>query len=311
MPDRSARSASDVAMQTLELASARNVPLSVGRPGQIGVEPLARGRFLMPEKGVLAVEELQVPGQRVALDRGSKVEAFFLLDGQLYQFKTTVLELDAPVRLNERKTVRAMKLAAPKAVEKGNRRQIYRQSFALAPTPVDVQVWPVPRSALTPEQLACITPPDQPGEFPDALAPIADEPLYDGSPAGSEFALVRVPDLTLPQLTGAMDGPPGWRGEVADASEFGLGLRVFNVIYSRFKVFMPVAVRFRLPGSKLPLEFLMEVRRVQPVKDTDARLGGLLLINSANPTEVRASKELAQFSLELQRARAKRLRDAA
>ncbi len=58
------------------------------------------------------------------------------------------------------------------------------------------------------------------------------------------------------------------------------------------------------------MAFLYEIRRVQPLGNDSARVGGLLMINSTNQAEVRAGRELARFTLELQRERAKRLREA-
>lgn len=308
-------------MDALELAALRNAPLSVGRPESIGREPMARGRFLAPKDGVLIIENLQVPGRTVDLSVDMVLEAFFQSEGDLYTFRTRVLEMDTPVRLNDTLVVKGMKVAAPSVVERGNRRRIYRQSFAVAESPVDAEVWAVPEHLLTPDQVAALVrdeseQPQAPGTEEGADAWVFEPDAADASRPGAIVAptprdIVRssVPGLTLAQLRPLMDGKPNWRGEIADASEFGVGLSVLRVVYSRLKVFQPLVVRFALPESARPLEFLLEVRRVQALKN-GARIGGLFLIDASRGPEVQAARELAQYSLQLQRARAARLRGA-
>lgn len=322
MADQPERTKPKNGMEALELAALRNAPLSVGRPECIGKEPMARGRFLVPKDGVLVLENLQVPGRNVDIAVDAVVEAFFQADGDLYTFRTRVLEMDTPVQLNDTLVVKGMKVAAPKSVEKGNRRRIYRQSFAVAESPVDAEVWAVPEHMLTPQQMAALI--REESEQPET--PAADEsgdgwvfepeagdapkPVANVAPTPRDIVRTAIPGLSLAQLRPLMDGKPNWRGEIADASEFGVGLSVLRVVYSRLKVFQPLVVRFTLPESTRPLEFLMEVRRVQALKN-GARLGGLFIIDASQGREVQAARELAQFSLQLQRARAQRTREAA
>lgn len=322
MADQAERTKPKNGMEALELAALRNAPLSVGRPECIGKEPMARGRFLVPKDGVLVLENLQVPGRNVDITVDAVVEAFFQADGDLYTFRTRVLEMDTPVQLNDTLVVKGMKVAAPKSVEKGNRRRIYRQSFAVAESPVDAEVWAVPEHMLTPQQMAALI--REESEQPET--PAADEsgdgwvfepeagdapkPVANVAPTPRDIVRTAIPGLSLAQLRPLMDGKPNWRGEIADASEFGVGLSVLRVVYSRLKVFQPLVVRFTLPESTRPLEFLMEVRRVQALKN-GARLGGLFIIDASQGREVQAARELAQFSLQLQRARAQRTREAA
>ena len=129
------------------------------------------------------------------------------------------------------------------------------------------------------------------------------------APTPKDVVRSTIPDLTLTQLAPLLEGLPNWRGEIADASEFGIGLSVMRVVYSRLKVFQPLVIRFHLPEGKRPLDFLLEIRRVQALK-TGARLGGMFLIDACQGREVQSARELAQFSIQLQRARAQRLRDA-
>jgi hypothetical protein len=322
MADQPERAKPKTGMEALELAALRNAPLSVGRPECIGTEPMARGRFLVPKDGVLVLENLQVPGRTVDIAVDAIVEAFFQSDGDLYTFRTRVLEMDTPVQLNDALIVKGMKVVAPKVVEKGNRRRIYRQSFAVAETPVDVEVWAVPEHMLTPQQMEALIrdeseQPESPTDKesveawvfePDAEG--APKPATNVAPTPRDIVRTAIPGLTLAQLRPLMDGKPNWRGEIADASEFGVGLSVLRVVYSRLKVFQPLVVRFTLPDSTRPLEFLMEVRRVQALKN-GARLGGMFLIDASQGREVQAARELAQFSLQLQRAKAARVRGAA
>lgn len=300
--------------EAFELAAERNTPLSVVRPEEQGKAPMARGRFLAPEDGAVLVENLQIPGRRVTFKPEQVIEAFFQYDGEIFCFRSRVIEMDTPVRLNDTTVVRAMRITAPAKIIKGNRRSIYRQSFASVNPPVDVDVWAVPLEMLTDEQRAHAHP-----ETDEDAADSADE--VDGfrveraertfrglTPAQTLYE--SVPHLSLDQLSPLLETEPHWKGELADASEFGLGLTVHRVVYSRLKVFQPLAVRFKLPGVEHASEFLFEIRRVQGVNHTNARLGGLLVINATSHAEVRASRDLAKFTLELQRERAKRVREA-
>jgi hypothetical protein len=301
-------------MEAFELASLRNSPLSVIRPGELGKSPMARGRFLLPEAGTVVVENLQIPGREVAIQVDQIIEGYFQHEGVVYQFRSRVLEMDTPVKLNDTMVVRGMRIVAPKSIERGNRRSIYRQSFASVQPPVDAAVWAVPLSLLTPDQLAARVPPQElpPGGLEDEVEGFKVERGERSSaciaPVDTLYDAVR--GLTLDQARPVMKTPPHWKGEVADASEFGIGLVLHRLVYSRLKVFQPLAVRFTLPGADYATEFLLEIRRVQGVGDCNARVGGMLLLNALSAGEVRASRDLAKFTLDLQRERAKRLRDA-
>lgn len=311
------------AQRAFELAALRNTPLSVVRPQELGRSPMARGRFLAPQDGTVLIENLQIPGRSVGLKPDQVIEAYFQQDGEIYHFRSRILEMDTPVRLNDTTVVRGMKILAPASIDRGNRRSIYRQSFAVVNPPVDVSVWAVPLDMLTDEQRGLVTPGDDedhgPGETLPGPGPAPGgiegfrvergERTVHGLPNGRTL-LERIDGLTLGQLDGLPRTAPHWKGEIADASEFGIGLTVRRVVYSRLKVFQPLVIRFRLPDSPINFEFLLEVRRVQGLGGTDARLGGLLLINAANHNEVHAARELARFTLEMQRERARRLRDA-
>lgn len=306
--------------EALGLAALRNAPLSVAKPSEIGKFPMARGRFLEPRDGVIVVENLQVPGRRVDIAVGAAVEAFFLHDGEVYHFKTRVLDMDLPVPLNDTVVVRAMTIAAPKEIGKGNRRTIYRQSFASVRPPVDVGVWAVPLGVLTPEQadlhadhVASLSADLPTGTvLEDAVEGYRVErgAVEHRGPAPAETLTHPIGNLILDQVRPIMKTEPHWKGEVADASEFGLGLTVQRIVYSRLKVFQPLAVRFKLPDFAQPLEFLFEIRRVQGLRATDARIGGVMLINSLSQSEVRSARELARFTLQLQRDRVRKMRDA-
>lgn len=309
--DRTSRPPSTA--EIFELAALRNTPLSVVRPEEIGKAPMARGRFLAPEDGTVLVENLQIPGRSVTLRQDQVIEAYFLHEGEIYCFRSRVVEMDTPVRLNDTTVVRAMRIRAPEKIGRGNRRSIYRQSFASVNPPVDVGVWAVPLEMLTDEQRSHAGGGQEraPGveEGVDGFRVERAERSFKGlTPAQTLYD--QVPRLGLEQLRGLMRTEPHWHGEVADASEFGLGITVMRVVYSRLKIFQPLVLRFRLPGTGDALEFLFEIRRVQGLNDTDARLGGLLLIDATSQAELRASRELARFTLELQRERARRMREA-
>ncbi len=298
----------------LEEAASRNAPLSMSKPESIGREPMPRGRFLAPENDSIVVENLQVPGRRVDVQIGSTLEAFFQHEGRLYTFSTRVLEMDKPVRLNGDVLVRGMKVTAPSKVEAGNRRQIYRQSFALVSPPVGVSAWAIPRTVLTADQAEYLAELEQaesvrPRPEPDEIAdPGRTEFLIERSGEttnqirSAETVRTAIPRLELDQLGDLTRTPPHWSGEIADASEFGIGLTLHDVVYSRLKVFQPLAIRFTLPEIETPLRFLMEVRRVQPLK-SGARLGGLLLVNARHQAELKASRDVASFAIQLQRER--------
>jgi hypothetical protein len=314
-----------------DMAVVRNSPLSVARPADIGSLPMARGRILRPVDGAILIENLQIPGRRVPIERGDQVEAYFVQTGEVYRFRARVLSMDTPVQLNDSMVVRGMKLTAPALVERGNRRRIYRQSFVSLRPAVEASVWAVPLDLLTPDQRALVV--AEPPPEPELQAPAAgaeDDALPEEPAPGAiegfrieraerviqglaphETLFEPVPGLTLGQVRAVTKTPPHWSGEVIDASEFGIGLRIARVIYSRLKVFQPLVVRFRLPGVRRPMEFLLEVRRVQGAGRSDARLGGTMLINPADAGEVGAVRDLAKYTLTLQRERAKRIRDAA
>lgn len=309
--------------QALALASGRNSPLSVVRAGELGKSPMARGRFLLPDGDSMMIENLQIPGRQVVLCAGDPIEVYFQHDGVIYQFQSTVLDMHSPVQLNDAMIVGGMRIAAPKSIDRGNRRTIYRQSFASVDPSVRAEVWAVPLGLLTQEQRDRIprateefaaTPPHPP---PTPPAPNA----LDGfiiqrggraaagiSPAETLYTSVR--DLTLGQVRPVMQTPAHWAGEVTDASEFGLGLVLHRLVYTRLKVFQPLVVRFALPEVASPMEFLIEVRRVQGVGEGNARVGGIMLVNALDAAEVRSGRNLARFTIELQRERAKRAREA-
>jgi hypothetical protein len=300
--------------EAFELASLRNSPLSVIRPGELGRAPMARGRFLLPEAGSVVVENLQIPGREVPIRADQAIECYFQHEGTVFQFRSRVLEMDTPVKLNDTMVVRGMRIAAPKTIERGNRRSIYRQSFASVQPPVDVSVWAVPLTVLTPDQLAACVPDDGPPavglqDEVEGFRVERGERLAVGiAPADTLYDPVR--GLTLDQARPVMKTPAHWKGEVADASEFGIGLVLHRLVYSRLKVFQPLVARFTLPGAEYATEFLLEIRRVQGVGDCNARVGGMLLLNSLSAAEVRSSRDLAKFTLDLQRERAKRVREA-
>jgi hypothetical protein len=331
MPRPDAQPGHSPERDAFEMAAERNSPLSVARPSDIGSLPMARGRFLRTVDGAVLVENLQIPGRRVAIAEGDTVEAYFVQGGEVYFFRAKVLSMDTPVRLNDSMVVRGMKISAPARVERGNRRRIYRQSFVSLRPAVEASVWAVPLDLLTEEQRALVVsePAPEPEPAPETAdgegdaAETAEEPggiagfkveraervLHGLAP--HETLYEPVPGLTLAQVRPVMRTRAHWTGEVIDASEFGLGLRLGRVLYSRLKIFQPLAVRFRLPGARRPTEFLFEVRRVQGAGGSGARLGGTMLINPADSGEVNAVRELGRYTLELQRERAKRLRDAA
>lgn len=314
MPEKPPSPTPVTALEAFELASLRNSPLSVIRPGELGKAPMARGRFLLPQGDTMVVENLQIPGRAVAIRADQVIEAYFQHDGQVYQFRSRVIEMDTPVQLNDTMVVRGMRIAAPKSIERGNRRSIYRQSFASVQPPVDVQAWAVPLDLLTPDQRAHLAPIDV-TQIPVVMGEIEGFRIERGervvtgiAPADTLFESVR--GLTLDQVRPLLRTPAHWLGEVADASEFGIGLVLHRLVYSRLKVFQPLAVRFTLPGADASSEFLLEIRRVQGAGEGNARLGGMLMINALSASEVRASRELAKFTLDLQRERARRVREA-
>ena len=190
-------------MEALELAALRNAPLSVGRPETIGREPMARGRFLVPKDGVLVLENLQVPGRNVDISIGSIIEAFFQSEGDLYTFRSRVLAMDTPVRLNDTLVVKGMQVSAPKTVDKGNRRRIYRQSFAVADAPVDVELWAVPQSMLTPQQIAQLNPGEGGGRRPTNRAKERTRRAGSSSPAPIPRTSPRPPWPPRPRTSSA------------------------------------------------------------------------------------------------------------
>ena len=300
-------------LKAFELASLRNSPLSVIRPGELGRSPMARGRFLLPQSGSVVVENLQVPGRDVAIRVDHAIECYFQHEGSVFQFHSRVLEMDTPVKLNDIMIVRGMRIAAPKSIERGNRRSIYRQSFASVQPPVDVSVWAVPITVLTADQLVACVPHDEPAaagpqDEVEGFRVERGERLAVGIAAANTLYNL-VPGLTLDQVRPVMKTPAHWKGELADASEFGIGLVIHRLVYSRLKVFQPLVARFSLPGADYATEFLIEIRRVQGVGDFNARVGGILLLDSLSAAEVRSSRDLAKFTLDLQRERARRIRE--
>lgn len=124
----------------LEEACARNVPLEVFRSAGPGAPPAARGRLLYLDEAKVYVERTRDQEGEVNLEARQDIDCFFSHRGDLYVFRTEVVDPKCSAPLNGQHRVPAIALGRPGKVEQGQRRSRYRVSFASMFPPTKVRL---------------------------------------------------------------------------------------------------------------------------------------------------------------------------
>ncbi len=102
-------------------------------------EPAARARMIAVTDDALYVDEPQIIGQDAKFSWGKHLDAYFQEGDNIFTFVAKVENTKCKLKLNATKVVTGMKLARPKTLELGQRRQHYRTSLALQePIPVAI-----------------------------------------------------------------------------------------------------------------------------------------------------------------------------
>lgn len=302
--ERQAETAAFTGMDALREACDRNVPVEVFRTSGTGDGAPARGRLLSLNEQELVIERLQMIGEDFAHGVGTKFECYFRLGGELYTFRAVVTESRMAARLNGRFIVPAIKLTPPKIVEPGQRRGVFRVSLGGRADAPRVDVWlsdpylPVPGE--TPKPLP--PPRDDDEDDDDALLDLMldgeagpdDSEQAASKGAGKKEALLDAPQrLEKPRA-------PELRGRLFDASDTGLGLVIFDFLYTRIRRRARVWVRFGLPEDPEPVEFEAVVRHVAPVREIDSRVG-LRLVDDGGREFARKVRRLTAYLTQVQR----------
>ncbi len=94
-------------------------------------EPAARARMLAVTDDALYIDKPHIIGQDPKFSWGNRLEAYFMDGENIFTFLATVVLSNCKLKLNAEKTVTGMKLARPRSLELGQRRQFYRTSLAL------------------------------------------------------------------------------------------------------------------------------------------------------------------------------------
>lgn len=243
----------------------RNIPICVVRPKQAGRVPMARGRMLSIGKDGVDIDRVQVPGLELHFARDDDLQAYFSIGQTLYQFRTKLLSLCEPKRLNARMIIPGMTLAMPTAIKEGDRRNVFRVSVAAQAHRPSVQVWRL--IAAQPEMT----------EHEEDPSEIPAMPSLAFNVHGMELSSVATKTLQ----------PVDHEGWVVDATESGLGIRLEAVGPGRFDIFEPVLIRVTMPaeaacvaddGSDLhEIDFVAEIRSKRVVGDDGCRIGVVIV----------------------------------
>jgi hypothetical protein len=286
------------AREILDEACGRNVPICVVRPQEAGRVPMARGRLLSLGDGGIDIDRVQVPGREVRFARGDELEAFFSMGQTLYQFRTTLLTLSEPKRLNAKFLIPGMSLSVPGAIDTGDRRNVFRVSVAARDDRPDVSAWRVP-------------------------VPVADDEPEDGAdemPAMPSSAF-NIHGIDMGSVIDRLEQPADHTGWLVDATDSGLGIRLEAVGPARFSIFDPVLLRVVMPpavaveagenGAFSSMEFLAEVRSKRPVGDDGSRLGLVLIDGGSEAVTARKKNLLRRYLALVQREQLRKNRERA
>lgn len=123
----------------LQDACSRSVVIEFHRQGGRVSDPAARARMLAVTDDALYVDEPQIIGLASDHSWDKRFDAYFMDGDNIFTFEARVVASKCRLKLNSKKTVTGMKLARPRVLELGQRRQFYRTSLALeAPVPMSL-----------------------------------------------------------------------------------------------------------------------------------------------------------------------------
>ncbi len=243
-------------MEALLQACSRNAPLEIVQADRAGEEPFARGRMLEIEDGVLMVEQVQMIGKVAKFAKKTPLLAYFRFGHRLYEFRSRVVTVDEAVKLNRALLVPAMGIELPKAVEEGQRRNVYRIPLSALKDPIRVEVW---REMEVPDDSEL---PLQRGQTLDG----------DGVTCSREGGESDEGEVLVPSRRA------DWGGTLVDASDVGLGVNIEKCRMTEIKLFSEFWVRFSIPGDdEGALAFKAEVRQIRSVREGVIRVGLLVL----------------------------------
>lgn len=163
---------------SLEIAIARDY-----EDGDSGQHLIWRVRLLEMSEGEVVVEQPMTLGQYIRIGQGVELVAIIAIGQNRWMFSTTNLGF-VEHQLNDRKTVRAMRLVLPARVERCQRRNYYRVETAALRLP-KVELWPLldPKSVVVAERA---------NELQIQSETIPAERLVPGEKAGFEEVMPEV-----------------------------------------------------------------------------------------------------------------------
>lgn len=262
----------------LREACDRNIPVCVVRPRQAGRVPMARGRLLALTEDGIDIDRVQIPGLEINFSQGDALQAYFSIGETLYQFKTTLLELSNPKRLNARMVIPGMTIAVPTAIDEGDRRNIYRVSVGAREDRPGLEVWRIA-----------------------GRDPASDHELPDDETPAMPSVSLNLHGIDLDEVIEKSKTEPDFQGWVVDATEQGLGIRLEQTRPSKFSIFEALLVRVTLPERAVAeageddamreLLFVSEVRSKRKVGEDGCRMG-LMLIEENDGLMMRRKRNL-------------------
>lgn len=266
----------------LQAACDRNASVEVVRPERAGSDPPARGRLLELTEDRLVIEQLQVIGRDLHAPAGTRLDLYFSMGGTLFTCSAKVVETKAIVQLNQQLYVPALYLTKPKRVEPGQRRTVFRVPLGGLGRLIEIELW-LDREA---ESASESEVEEQAGD--GGPAPAAQE-----TPGGDPDGERRDPNKPPPR-------EPDFRGHIVDASDRGLGVCLYDCVYSRLRPFAPGWVRIGQFDNQGQIEFRVEIRRSASMRDRDARVG-MRFMGIEDPSNARKLHRLNAFLTEMQR----------
>lgn len=280
----------------------RNIPICVVRPRQAGRVPMARGRMLSRADDTIEIDRVQIPGLELHFSKGDDLQCYFSIGQTLYQFRTKLLTICEPKRLNARMLIPGMSIAMPGSISKGDRRNIYRVSVAARADRPTVSAWRLIQP--TPRQLG-----SEEAELENAEMPTMPSGAFN--PHG----------LSLEKVASKLEAGPDYSGWVVDATENGLGIRLETIRAARFDIFEPILIRVTIPaeaacvaddGTDLhDLAFIAEVRSKREIGDDGCRLG-IVLLDEHDVQHMRQKRNvLRKYLADIQREHLRNTRERA
>lgn len=270
-------------LDALREACARNTPVEVVRKGRNTVDPAGHGRLLELRDDCVIVEKVQVIGRESRYDTGAEIDCFFNVSGTLMHFTGRILAAGQPVRLNQQMVVPSIRISLPENVAPGQRRNVYRVLLGARTDVPRAEVWSGKRmQQLVEAEIEAQT------RAALATAPAGTTPVIEPN----AVILARLLENTRPEYCGV----------VADGSDTGLGLTLYNCLYSRLRLFDQIWVRVLLAGQAEPLILFAEVRQTRALPETTARIGVLILKDDAGGPHPSKLRRLINYLNEVQRS---------